>query len=62
MLGYCAAMEKVKAWPVEKYARFVSGSAASSVHAAVDAASSTAKKTEGVWQVKQLYNSGALFT
>ena len=48
-------MEKVKAWPVEKYARFVSGSAANSVNAAVDVASSIAKKTEGVWQVEQIY-------
>ena len=47
------AMEKVKVWPIEKYARFVSGGAASSASAAVDAASSsTAKKTEGAWQVR----------
>ena len=46
-------MEKVKVWPVEKYARFVSGGTENRVNAAVDAANSTAKKTEGVWQVNK---------
>ena len=44
---FIAAMdesEKAKVWPVEKYARFVS-----------NAASSTAKKTDGLWQAGFLH-------